>query len=222
MSGRSINPELLAEQLGAALLPSGAAHVGAYFKAVRPDEAERTRMMFSMLLFPVTASYGMIHTTTNPDLKDALIKAHDIYLGRIREQDQLVNLGDYIIWRVERDSVARELRERYSQLIVPSGFDTHQVRHGLLLRVVADVRKQTFLTDLHFGVSQTTDGKQGMMLAFRALGTTFTRHVLKIDPTGQNLAQWERERYEASIAYASALHAHGFFEITEVFKALGA
>jgi hypothetical protein len=62
MSGLKYNPEHIAEQLGYALLPSGAAHVGACFKAVRPDDAERTRMIVSMLLFPITASYGMAHT----------------------------------------------------------------------------------------------------------------------------------------------------------------
>lgn len=221
MSGLKYNPEHIAEQLAYALLPSGAAHLGAYFNAVRPDDAERTRMMFSVLLFPITASYGMIHNTKDPKFRETLVQAHDVHLKRIREQDKIVNLGDYITWRVERDSIARELREKFCQLVIPSGFDKHQIRYGMLLRVAADVRKQMFGTDIHFGMSQTSDPKAGLMLAFRALGTTFTRHVLKIDPTGSDLAHWERERYEASIAYASALHAHGFFQITEFFKTFG-
>jgi hypothetical protein len=66
------------------------------------------------------------------------------------------------------------------------------------------------------------DSKLGLKLAFMALGTSFTRHVLKIDPTDPDLSSAERERYQTSLGFASALLAHGFFNVTDVFKALGA
>jgi hypothetical protein len=180
-------------------------------------------MMFTMHLFPIAASYGIVHTTTNAKLREALLQAHEIYLSRFREQDQLVKLGDYIIWRIERESVAHELRERFCQLVIPSGFDSHEIRYGMLLRGVSDVRKATFGRDLSFGMSQAGgDSKLGLKLGFMALGTSFTRQVLKMDPTAPDLSPDERERYQTSLGYASALLAHGFFNVTDVFKAMGA
>lgn len=218
MFGRKIKSEDLAVQLSRALLPSGADYIGSYIHAVRPDESERTRMMFSLLLFPVTASYGAILTTTNQKLKDSLIEAHEIYLSSIHEQDQLVRLGDYIIWRVEREAVVRVLSERYFQLLVPSDFDGHQIRYGMLLRVIADIRKQTYVNDLDLGMSQSKDTKEGMLEAFTALGTSFTRYILKIDPTNYSLPQSEKDRFMTSIALGSSIQGHGFFGMSDVLK----
>src|ERR1035441_10178980 len=130
MFGRKYSPEDIADQLSQVVMPSGAIHVAAYYKFMRPDEDERVRIIFSLLLLPLALSYPIIHTTTNPKLAEALRQSHEVYLGRIREPDQLVDLGRYIVWGFEREAIAHELRERFCQLIVPSGFDGHQMRYG--------------------------------------------------------------------------------------------
>jgi hypothetical protein len=100
MFGRKYSPEDIADQLFQVVMPSGAMHVAAYYKAVRPDDEERIRIVFSLLLLPLAASFPMIHTTTNSKLREALLQAHDVYQGRIREADQIVDLGRYIVWTI--------------------------------------------------------------------------------------------------------------------------
>ena len=149
-------------------------------------------------------------------------------LGRIREADQLVDLGRYIIWGFEREAIAQELRERFCQVIGPAGFDGHQVRYGMLVRVAMDVRNRAFGTDLNFGMSQSGgESKLGLMLAFKAMATSFTKQVLTIDlaaldPDGPTFNPGQQERFETSIAHASAFHAHGFFAVADLLKRLGA
>lgn len=218
MFGRKINSQDLAVQLSRALLPSGADYIGSYIQAVRPDESERVRLMFSLLLFPVTASYGAILTTTNQELKDSLIEAHEIYLSSIRDQDQLVRLGDYIIWRVEREAIARVLRERYFQLLVSSDFDEYQIRYGLLIRLITDMRQQTYLNDIDLGMSQGNETKEGISEVFTTLGTSFTRYILNIDPMNYSLNQSDKDRLMTSIAHGSSIQGHGFFGMSDVLK----
>jgi hypothetical protein len=223
MFGRKYNPEEIAERLRRLLLPSGGMELAAFLQAVCPDEAERERMILNTNLFPIAASYGIVNARTKPKFRDALFQAHELYLNRFREQDKLVSLGDYIIWRVERDWVERDLRERFCQLITPSSFNSHKIPFGMLLRIATDFRKATFRTDLQIGMAAGGgDQKREVILIFAALGTTFTRQVLKIDPTDPGLSSDEINRFQLGLGYASALLGHGFFNLTELFKEMGA
>jgi len=223
MFGRKFNPDDIASQLGGLVMPSGAMHVAAYYKAVRPDEDERVRIIFGLLLLPLALSYPMAQTTTNAKFREALLQAHEVYLGRIPESDQVIDAGRYIVWNFEREAIARNLREQFCQLIGPSSFDGYQMRYGMLVRGVAGIRNRTFWTDFNFGMSQSGgDSKLGLSLAFRALATSFTKRVLTVHSREQDLIPGEQERSEMSIALAGAFHAHGFFAAADLAKRLGA
>lgn len=142
MFGRKHNAEEIASQLGALVMPSGAMHVAAYYKAVRPDEDERVRIIFSLLLLPLALSYPVAQTTNNSKFREALLQAHEIYLSRIPEADQVINAGRYIVWNLEREAIARDFREEFCQLIGPSGFDGYQMRYGMLVRAVVGIRNR--------------------------------------------------------------------------------
>jgi hypothetical protein len=150
-----------------------------------------------------------------------------VYLGRIRESDQIVDLGRYIVWGFEREAIAHELRERFCQLIVPAGFNGHQMRYGMLVRVAADVRNRTVWNDFDFGMSQSGgDSQLGLTLAIAALATSFTKRVFTqdftaLDPAGPNFPE-HQERFQRSVTLASAFHAHGFFALAELLKRSGA
>ncbi len=227
MFSRKYSPEDIADQLFRVVMPSGAMYVAAYYKFVHPNEEERVRIVFSLLLLPLALSYPMVQTTTNSKLREAILQSHDVYLGRIQEADQLVDLGRYIVWGVEREAIARELRERSCELILPSTFDGRRVRYGMLVRVTADVRNRTYFTDFNFGRSQSGgDPKLGVTLAFAALATSFTKRVFtqnpcNLGPDAQNPTLTQSERFQKSIALASAFHAHGFFAVADLFKRLG-
>jgi hypothetical protein len=223
MFGREFNPDDIASQLAGLVMPTGAVNVAAYYKAVRPDEDERIRIIFGLLLLPLAISYPMVHTTTNPRFREALLQAHTQYLARIPEQDQVIDVGRYIVWNFEREAIARDLREQSCQIIGPSGFDGYQMRYGMLVRAAAGIRNRAFWTDFNFGMSQCGgDSKLGLTLAFRAMATSFTKRVLTIHPRERNLIPGEQERFEMSIALAGAFHAHGFFAAADLFKRLGA
>ena len=177
VTSQEFSPEQIATQLGDALVQSDHEFFAAYFQAIHPDEAEQTRMMLHMHLFPVIASNGVIHITANKQLSEVLRRAHDVYLGRFREQERLVRLGDYVVWRTEREAVARELQKKFNQLVQPSEFDTHEIRYGTMLRAVASVRIEIFATDIAYGMSQGKSSEERFALAFRALGTSFTKQV---------------------------------------------
>jgi hypothetical protein len=228
MFGRKFKPEEIAEQLHAVVL-EGTTLLGAYERFVRPDEAERTRMLFSAQLFPVAASFavaasvGRAATATNANLKDAFLQAHVVYLDLFADQDQLVRVGDYLIWRIERDLVARVLRERFCQVIIPSVFDAHEIRYGMLLRVVSDIRKEMFCADIERGVSLALhDPEQGFMMAFMSAATTFTRQVLNIDPNDPALTDGQRERFQMSGGYAGTFLMQSYFKVIDVFKSITA
>jgi hypothetical protein len=223
MFGKKYDPEQIVSHLTTILLPSCAGYVHDYLNAVRLDEAELTRMTFSMYLFSVAACDGGIQTTTNAKFKAALLKAHSSFLDRFPDRETLVNLGEIVIWQFERDFIARELHDRLGKSILPGDFDFHEIRYGTLLRIASDIRKNAFSTDIHLGVSQGQgDPKLGMQLAFKALGTSFTRYVLKIDPTDPELSSTDRDRFQRSVAHAIPFLGQGFFNVTDFLKTMGA
>jgi hypothetical protein len=176
-----------------------------------------------MHLFPLAASHPLIHTTKNKQLSEALHRAHEIYLGRSGKKDQIVRLGDYVIWRPEREAVTYMLREKFNVVIEPSKFDMHEVRNGVLMSILAAVRNRTFSSDLDYGMSAAEkDSKQGLMLAFMAFGTSFTKQVLKIDSLDPNLTRAEKDRFQASIGFAGSRLGEGFFAVTDLFRKMGA
>lgn len=220
MFTRKIKPEVIADRLARALLPSGVEYFASYFAAVLPDELEQERLTLSMMLYPVIASYSTILYTKDRKLKEDLTHAHEIYLNRILDQDQIVRLGDYIIWRIEREVIARELRERDALILVASDFDNYQIRYGMLIRMIVNMRQQTYFSDMDIGMSQGRDTEQGLMLSWKSLGTTFTRQILSIDPAKDNLSQSDRGRFLASIEHGSRLQGYGYFQIVDIIKSL--
>jgi len=222
MFGRKYNPQEIAEHLRTWIAHGQATElIGRYFPSVRPDEPERTRIMFSLHIFPIAASYGMAEAKNDARLIEAVRQAHDLYLSCFRDRDQIVRLGDYVIWRVEREAVASVLREECCQIIGASTFDEHAIRYGMLLRVVSEIRKRTFANDLLFGMSQPTgDPKQELMSACEWLGITFTRHVLKLAPGDPGLTSDQFERFQTSRGFAAALLMQGLFTLSDMFKTL--
>jgi len=222
MFGRKYNPQEIAEHLRTWIAHGQARDlIGGYFACVRPDELECTRIMFSLHIFPIAASYGIAEAKNDARLIEAVRQAHDLYLSCFRDRDQIVRLGDYVIWRVEREAVASVLREECCQIIGPSTFDEHAIKYGMLLRVVSEIRKRTFATDILLGMSQPTgDSKKELMSACESLGITFTRHVLKIDLSDRGLTSDQFERYQTSRGFAATLLMQGLFTLSDMFKTL--
>ena len=46
----------------------------------------------------------------------------------------MVDIGRYIVWDFEREAISL-MHERFCRVIVPSAFDGHQMRYGMLIRV---------------------------------------------------------------------------------------
>ena len=219
MFGKRYDPEEIANSLATALLPSCVDQVTDYINAVRLDAAERKRLMFSIFLFSVAASEGIVRTTTNVEFKTALLKAHTTYLERHRCTEDLGNLGELIIWEIERKFVIRELKVRFGLAVDQSTFDDHAIRNGTLLGIAADFRKEAFLTDIHLGMSQGQgDPRLGIQQTFKSLGTSFTRQVLDIDPNTSDLSHEQHERFHRSVAYASKFLGLGYFNVLDSLK----
>jgi hypothetical protein len=222
MFERKYQPEDIADHLHA-IVRDGGPIFGDYERLVRPDDDERTRLLFTAQLFPIAMSFVCIaKTTKNSKLKEALLQAHAIYLSRFLDQDQIVRLGDYAIWRVEREGVSRVLREDFCQLVLAADFDNHEIRYGMLVRAVSDARKVTFQCDLERGLSSSQDFKQCFMFVFASAGVTFTRQVLKLDPNDPKLSSHQRERFQESAGFASTFIGQSYFKMTDIFKAMGA
>src|SRR6266545_6415729 len=128
MFDRKATAQKIAEYLRSWFLAADTAnYIGAYQAVVPLDEAERRRMYFSLQLFPISVTYTIAEAKNESMLMDATRDAHDLYLSGFRDKDQIVRIGDYIIWRVELEALAHLLRENFSQLIVPSEFEDHQM-----------------------------------------------------------------------------------------------
>ena len=223
MFGKKYDPELIVSHLATVLLPSCAAYVTDYINAVRLDETERARMKFSMYLFPIVASYGLALTTTNSKFKTALLKAHIIYLEGFRDREMLVNLGETIVWRIERDAISRELRDRFGQTIAPADFGFHEIRYGTLLGIVSGIRSNAFLTDFSLGMSQAQDNpKLGFQASLNSLGISFTRYVLKIDPNDPDLSSADRDRFQRSVANSILFLGQTYFNVIDIQKSMNA
>ncbi len=180
MFGRRCNPEELADRLRQLVMPSGAGYVAAYYLSLRPDEQAQVRIQFNLLLLPLALSYQTIDTTRNSKFAEAIRQSHEVYLSKIPEADRMVDIGRYIVWDFEREAISHELRERFCRVIVPSAFDGHQMRYGMLIRVASEVRNRAVWTDFNYGMSQAGDDSQiGLSLAFAAMATSFTKRVFK-------------------------------------------
>ena len=185
------------------------------------DQTEYARLLFTALLFPLSASHGIAAATPEDPIFDIIAKAHEVFLSRLRNPDQRVTLGDYVIWRIEREAVCRILQERFKQRIDASGFASHQIRYGLMARVVADIRKRAFLIDIEYGVksASTEQPKDGLMSILLSLATSFTRYVLTIDPTNPQNTQATVDRYRTSIGLASQIVGDIYFRLVDECKA---
>jgi len=220
MFEQKYQPEEIADQFHA-IVRDGATIFGTYERSVRPNDAERTRLLFTAQLFPVAASFIRLSSIKNSKLKNAMLQAYDIYLARFPDQDQIVKVGDYAIWRVERERVARALREDYCQLVVATDFDNQEIRYAMLLRIVSDIRKLMFVSDMETGMSSANDPKQCLSFAFISAGITFTRQVLKIDPNDPMLTANQQDRIQISSGLASTYIGQSFFRMTDLFKEMG-
>lgn len=222
MFAESYHPEEIADQLHS-VVRDGAAIFGTYQRSINLDEAERTRLLFTAQLTPIAVSFVIVaRRTKNEKLKKALFEAHEIYLGGFASQDQIVRLGDYIIWRVERDSLAQALRERFGQIVLANGLNAHEIRYGMLLHVVSDIRKQSFECDVQNGLNASPNPKQGLSFAFMSAGVTFTRQVLQIDPNDPTINASQQERFNASVGLLASFIGQSFFKITDMSTAMRA
>lgn len=92
------------------------------------------------------------------------------------------------------------------------------MRYGMLIRVASDVGNRTVWTDFNYRMSQAgNDPKTGLTLAFAAMATSFTKRAFKADMMSMN-----QDRFQQSVALASAFHAHGFFAFAQLVKSFGA
>jgi hypothetical protein len=222
MFGKTFQPKEISDQLQA-VVRDGAAILGGFQRSINPDEAERTRLLFTAQLLPIAVSFLIIaRRTKSESLKRALSEAHTIYLDGFADQNQIVSVGDYIIWRVERDSLARALREIFGQIILATGLNAYEMRYGMLLHVVSDIRKQSFECDVQNGLNATPNPKQGLSFAFMSAGVTFTRQVLQIDPNDPTISRAQQERFNASVGLLASFIGQSFFSITDMATALGA
>ncbi len=166
--------------------------------------------------FSPIASYRL-----EPVVVELFSAAHDIYLSRARDQDSLVSLGDYVIWRIERENVTRTLREDFGQvLLTASSFDTHQIRWGMLLRMLAEVRKRAYVADLRYAlnVAPQNDPKAGLQCLFVSCATSFTRYVLQIDPSNSSNSQDTMDRFHASVGLGAGMLGAVYFHIIDLMK----
>src|SRR6266487_1866558 len=106
MAHRRHSPEGFAEMfLGT--VQHAAPHVATYKRVVNLDAAEYARLLFTSLLFPLSASHGIAVAQPGTPLAATITKAHEVYLSGLRNPDQVVTLGDYVIWGIECDAVCR-------------------------------------------------------------------------------------------------------------------
>src|SRR5439155_2697435 len=132
-----------------------------------------------------------------------------------------VILGDYVIWRIEREAVCRVFHKRFDKWIDASGFASQQIRYGLMAQVVSDIRKRAFLIDIQYGMksASTDQPREQLMSILWSLATSFTRYVLAIDPANPNNRQATVDRYRTSIGSASQIVGDIYFRLFDECKA---
>ncbi|MDD2710722.1 MAG: hypothetical protein PHV34_22305 [Verrucomicrobiae bacterium] len=218
MSLSNRDPEKIVEFLQTSLVPGGAGFVQAYLRDVRPSEEERERMRFSMVLYPIVASYGIICAYDKRQLHDLMSRATAIYLSRIADQTRMVRFGDYIVWPTEQIAVAKVMQLNFGLDVGNTGFEALGIQFGVLINATFLVRMNSYLTDVRHGFSQAENHNQQLQMAFMSLGMSFTRYVLRMDDG--LLPPDEQRRYRFSVAHSGQLLGHGFFNVFEYIKEL--
>ena len=212
-------PEALADGLHDAL-QRVAPSMALYEKMVHPDDDERHRFYFSVILLPLVISHFQTIENSDAKIRSLLTAGYEIYLNRLRDQQSLVRTGDYVIWRIEQGEVARVLRERFFDLVTDESLGNHQIKYGVLIRVVADVRKAMVNNDFNIAARHADSSHPKDVLAkfFLSIGTSFTRQDLSIYPNDPNLSETDAERLEGSIALAAQFIGELYFKIMELHK----
>ncbi|HEY6167746.1 MAG TPA: hypothetical protein VI454_06880 [Verrucomicrobiae bacterium] len=220
MPHRRQSPEEFAE-LFAETIRDAAPHFATFKRELNLDAPEYARLLFTSLLFPLSASHSIAVAQPGTPLAAIIPKAHDVFLSKLRNPDQLVTLGDYVIWRIERDAISKVLYERFSQSVDAARFASHQIGYGLMAHIVSDVRKRTFLMDAEYGSGMASSGqpKDRLMGALMWVATSFTRYVLTIDPTNPQNTQATVDRYRTSIAFACQIVGDIYFRLVQECKA---
>gem|GEM_PF-3696520 len=221
--GKKYEPDEIAGRLEKIVWPDYPNNLAGYVKAVRPDALEQARLRLSAHLFVIAASHNAFVFSKNAKFREALANAHGIFLKRFLDYDKTVNLGQAVIWQAERDKVSSELRDRLGIRISPAAFDSHEIPYTTLLRVLPEIRNNGYMCDLTLGMSHGKgDVQAGVQLAAQAFGMSFTKCVLRIDPTSPDLTSAEAERFQISVGHAAILCFRGFCNIADYSKTIDA
>jgi sulfur transfer complex TusBCD TusB component (DsrH family) len=217
---QEVTPESIASQLFDCV-QRAAPESGVYKQAIGLTQREEQRFLFSLLLYPLGATHGLTAALDQTSPSAHLFSAaHEIYLDRVRDQDALVKLGDYVIWRIECEAVIAALRDDFGQLVLPSEFDARQIRYGMLFRIIAQIRKRTFVSDMRYAlnIAPANEPKEHLKYLFIALGTSFTRHTLRIDPSDASNPAAITQRFQASVGLGGIMLAKIYFQLIDLVK----
>ena len=221
--GKKYDPDEIAGHLEKIVWPDYPNNLADYIKAVRPDALEQARLRLSTHLFVIAASHNAFVFSKNAKFREALANAHGIFLKRFLDYDKTVNLGQAVVWKAERDKVSSELRDRLGILISPAAFDSNEIPYATLLRVLPEIRNNGYMCDLTFGMSHgKNDAQAGVQFAAQAFGISFTKYVLRIDPTAPDLTSAAAERFQISTGHATIQCFRGFCNIADYSKTIDA
>jgi len=191
-----------------------------WIRAIQPSGPEQARLGLCVSLLPIVMSHLLCCGEADEKLRRAVNEAHEIYFKNFREKDELLIIGDFVVWNREREQVARVLREKYLQPVTAELLAVHRVRRDLLLRVLAEVRKEAAITDFSMAATKASSGRVEEIFKYfmEFAATSFSKQVITFDALNPKLTKNEADRFQASVALAEDPIGHLYLKVAEVLR----
>ena len=218
---KKYKPEQIAAELWDAINVV-AVHIVPWTKAIQPSDSERDRLELCVWLLPMVMSHQICGGISDEKLKQAVGEAHEILFKSFREKDELLIIGDFVIWNHERQQVARVLREKYLQPVTAELLASHKVRKDLLLRVLTEVRKETAINDFSMATTKSSGGRHEEIFKnfCEFAATSLSKQVIRFDALNPNLTQNEADRMLVSVAHVRSPIGYLYMRIIEILRSV--
>ncbi len=172
-----------------------------WYEAMRPNKMEQARLQVASFLLPIAISGTRSVTQSNKNFISALQEAQKTYLSNYADGQEIVDVGDYIVWDIERDSFARILRNKFYQPVTTEMLSGHKLRMSMLLEVAAEVRKELAVADLEIAIINSSNASpdQIFVSVAKMMAATISKQILGLNVQNNDFSQDEIARFNKSV-----------------------
>ena len=217
---KKYEPNDIVAKLHAALLKASSP-LSVWHQSIKPSAAESDRLKFTLFLLPLALCHLHTQDAKNVKFAQAVQAAFEIYLDNYRDKNEIITIGDYIIWGCEKDSISYILREKYFIPVTSENLGAESLKMNILLHAAADVRKRAATCDFQMGINNAPEkaNKEILISVLQMFAATFSKQVIKFDLANYNSNAAEAERFLKSQQLAVFAISTVYFEVMQTIQA---